>query len=78
MGIVCIGSFEGIVRIFSPKRGEYKMEDLLIEKKLDGPILQVKIGVFTGDNQLTLAVLHNRKLCVYSVEKESGGHSIKL
>nr|XP_031529981.1 LOW QUALITY PROTEIN: protein PTHB1 [Vicugna pacos] len=43
-------------------------EDLLLEVHLRDPILQVEVGKFvSGTEMLHLAVLHSRKLCIYSV-----------
>ncbi|KAM5190169.1 protein PTHB1 isoform 3-T3 [Callospermophilus lateralis] len=48
-------------------------EDLLLEVHLRDPILQVEVGKFvSGTEMLHLAVLHSRKLCVYSVSGTLG------
>ncbi|XP_054548437.1 protein PTHB1 isoform X2 [Talpa occidentalis] len=48
-------------------------EDLLLEVHLRDPILQVEVGKFvSGTEMLHLAVLHARKLCVYSVSGTLG------
>ncbi|XP_045434605.1 protein PTHB1 isoform X5 [Pipistrellus kuhlii] len=67
----------GYLRIFNPhpvKTGDgAQAEDLLLEVQLRDPILQVEVGQFvSGTEMLHLAVLHSRKLCVYSVSGTLG------
>ncbi|XP_024592754.1 protein PTHB1, partial [Neophocaena asiaeorientalis asiaeorientalis] len=74
---VIVGSFMGYLRIFNPhpvKTGDgAQAEDLLLEVHLRDPILQVEVGKFvSGTEMLHLAVLHSRKLCVYSVSGSLG------
>ncbi|XP_008049390.1 protein PTHB1 isoform X3 [Carlito syrichta] len=74
---IIVGSFMGYLRIFNPhpvKTGDgAQAEDLLLEVHLQDPILQVEVGKFvSGSELLHLAVLHSRKLCVYSVSGTLG------
>ncbi|XP_058533958.1 protein PTHB1 isoform X2 [Ochotona princeps] len=74
---IIVGSFMGYLRIFNPhpvKTGDgAHAEDLLLEVHLRDPILQVEVGQFvSGTELLHLAVLHSRKLCVYSVSGTLG------
>nr|XP_020824725.1 protein PTHB1 isoform X3 [Phascolarctos cinereus] len=74
---IVVGSYMGYLRIFSPhpvKVGDgAQAEDLLLEVHLRDPILQVEVGRFvSGTELLHLAVLHARKLCVYSVSGTLG------
>lgn len=74
---IIVGSFTGYLRIFSPhsiKAGDGpQAEDLLLEVHLQDPVLQVEVGKFvSGTEMLHLAVLHSRKLCVYSVSGTLG------
>ncbi|KAF6085390.1 Bardet-Biedl syndrome 9 [Phyllostomus discolor] len=74
---IIVGSFMGYLRIFNPhpvKTGDgAQAEDLLLEVHLQDPILQVEVGKFvSGTEMLHLAVLHSRKLCVYSVSGTLG------
>lgn len=67
----------GYLRIFNPrpvKTGDgAQAEDLLLEVHLRDPILQVEVGQFvSGTELLHLAVLHSRKLCVYSISGTLG------
>ncbi|XP_036050164.1 protein PTHB1 isoform X2 [Onychomys torridus] len=67
----------GYLRIFNPhsvKTGDGpQAEDLLLEVYLRDPVLQVEVGKFvSGTEMLHLAVLHSRKLCVYSVSGTLG------
>ncbi|XP_047418480.1 LOW QUALITY PROTEIN: protein PTHB1 [Sciurus carolinensis] len=74
---IIVGSFMGYLRIFNPhpvKTGDgTQAEDLLLEVHLRDPVLQVEVGKFvSGTEMLHLAVLHSRKLCVYSVSGTLG------
>ncbi|XP_060051796.1 protein PTHB1 isoform X2 [Erinaceus europaeus] len=74
---IIVGSFMGYLRIFNPhpvKTGDgAQAEDLLLEVHLRAPVLQVEVGKFvSGTEMLHLAVLHPRKLCVYSVSGTLG------
>ncbi|XP_072268329.1 protein PTHB1 isoform X2 [Pyxicephalus adspersus] len=74
---IIVGSYSGYLRIFSPhplKAGDANQaEDLLFEVQLRDPVLQVEVGKFvSGTELLHLAVLHPRKLCVYSVSGTLG------
>uniref|UniRef100_A0A4X1W8N9 Bardet-Biedl syndrome 9 n=3 Tax=Sus scrofa TaxID=9823 RepID=A0A4X1W8N9_PIG len=74
---IIVGSFMGYLRIYNPhpvKTGDgAQAEDLLLEVHLRDPILQVEVGKFvSGTEMLHLAVLHSRKLCVYSVSGTLG------
>jgi hypothetical protein len=64
------GSFEGFLRIYKPrsKRG-FLANDMIIEKNLGIPILQVETGRFSARNpqEIALAILHSRKLTVATV-----------
>lgn len=41
-----VGSYHGILRIYSPKEAQFKAEDLMLEVQLQQPILQVESGKF--------------------------------
>ncbi|XP_027622663.1 protein PTHB1 isoform X2 [Tupaia chinensis] len=74
---IIVGSFMGYLRIFNPqpvRTGDgAQAEDLLLEVHLRDPVLQVEVGKFvSGAETLHLAVLHPRKLCVYSVSGTLG------
>eukprot|EP00899_Mesostigma_viride_P000204 jgi/Mesvir1/10184/Mv16992-RA.1 len=70
---IITGSFQGMLRIYHPKDNEFRVEDLLLETQLEGPILQLEAGFFTQvSNQYALAVLHPRKLAVYTVAAGGG------
>lgn len=74
---IIVGSFMGYLRIFNPHSvktgGGPQAEDLLLEVHLRDPVLQVEVGKFvSGSEMLHLAVLHSRKLCVYSVSGTLG------
>ncbi|XP_056376403.1 protein PTHB1 isoform X1 [Hyla sarda] len=74
---IIVGSYSGVLRIFSPhvsKAGDgIQAEDLLLEVQLRDPVLQVEVGKFvSGTELLHLALLHPKKLCVYSVSGTLG------
>ena len=65
---IVVGSQQGVLRIYAPSHPQFKVEDLILEERLDLPILQVLIGRFIpSSNQLGLAVLHPGRLAVYEV-----------
>ena len=70
-----MGGLSGVLRIFTLSKGleDYEPSDLLLEVELkDLPILQVAAGFFlAASDHLHLAILHPRKLSVYSVSGES-------
>ncbi|XP_068179046.1 protein PTHB1 isoform X2 [Antennarius striatus] len=72
-----VGSYMGMLRIFSPhssKSGEeVPAEAQLLEVQLQNAIIQVEVGKFVSCSELLhLAVLHPRKLSVYSVSGTAG------
>lgn len=67
---VIVGGLSGILRIFSLSKGieDYEATDLLLEVDMNIPILQIAAGFFlTASDHLHLAILHPRKLSVYSI-----------
>lgn len=66
---IVMGSFQGVLRIYSPKSREYSADHLLMEMQLNAPILQLAIGRFTLDPGVSLAVLHPRVIIVYKVRR---------
>jgi len=74
---IITGSYQGMLRMYCPKQKEYKIEDLILEKNLEMPILQLAAGKFVqGSRELCLAVLHPMKLCIYMVSAVSSGGSV--
>mmetsp|Transcript_41849 Transcript_41849/g.130258 ORF Transcript_41849/g.130258 Transcript_41849/m.130258 type:complete len:396 (-) Transcript_41849:64-1251(-) len=72
-----IGSFQGLLHMYCPKQMEYKIEDLIYEKNMEAPILQIAAGKFVqGSRELCLALLHPMKLAVYMVSAVSSGGSV--
>lgn len=77
---VILGSYHGILRIYNPKPQKtesgwsgYSPEDVVLEQAFQLPILQVEAGRFSsGSENLVLAVLHPRKLSVYSISAIAG------
>mmetsp|Transcript_20767 Transcript_20767/g.45693 ORF Transcript_20767/g.45693 Transcript_20767/m.45693 type:complete len:862 (-) Transcript_20767:203-2788(-) len=69
---IVTGSHQGMLRMYCPKQREYKIEDLIMEKNMELPILQVGAGLFVqGSRELCLAVLHPMKLSIYLVSAVS-------
>ncbi|XP_074539855.1 protein PTHB1 [Halichoeres trimaculatus] len=75
---VVVGSYMGMLRIFSPHANKSSsegalMEAQLLEVQLQNAIIQVEVGKFVSCSDLLhLAVLHPRKLSVYSVSGTAG------
>ena len=77
---IIAGSHHGILRIYSININTNnegvligsQVSDLLLETDLKDPILQVSSGLFlSGSDKVYLAVLHSRKLKVFSVSCKS-------
>lgn len=66
---ICVGSQQGVIRIYNPQRPEFRVEDLVLEEDLSHPILQLLVGSFlpAAPDALAVAVLHPRKLSVFEV-----------
>ncbi|KAI3361540.1 hypothetical protein L3Q82_012962, partial [Scortum barcoo] len=74
---VVVGSYMGMLRIFSPHTTKSSeggpVEAQLLEVQLQNAIIQVEVGKFVSCSELLhLAVLHPRKLSVYSVSGTAG------
>ncbi|CAK6967824.1 protein PTHB1%2C partial [Scomber scombrus] len=76
---VVVGSYMGMLRIFFPHTGKSSepgqgaAEAQLLEVQLQNAIIQVEVGKFVSCSELLhLAVLHPRKLSVYSVSGTAG------
>ncbi|XP_059829564.1 protein PTHB1 isoform X1 [Hypanus sabinus] len=74
---IIIGSYQGILRIYSPEPSKpgaaLQPEELILEVQLQDPILQVEVGKFvSGTELLHMAVLHPRKLSVHAVSGTMG------
>nr|XP_046171019.1 protein PTHB1 isoform X3 [Oncorhynchus gorbuscha] len=74
---IVVGSYMGMLRVFSPhpaKPGEPSpAHSQLLEVQLRDPVIQVEVGKFVSCSDLLhLAVLHPRKLSVYSVSGTAG------
>ena len=54
-----------MLRIYAPQKGDYKIEDILLEQNLGAPILQIAVGKFSNSCDNSLAVLSSKKLSVY-------------
>ncbi|XP_055760857.1 protein PTHB1 isoform X2 [Salvelinus fontinalis] len=74
---IVVGSYMGMLRVFSPhpaKPGEPSpAHSQLLEVQLRDPVIQIEVGKFVSCSDLLhLAVLHPRKLSVYSVSGTAG------
>ncbi|XP_070570389.1 protein PTHB1-like isoform X2 [Ptychodera flava] len=72
---VIVGSYHGFLRIYLPehcKEGS-RPKDVMLETQLQYPILQIEAGRFVSANEsIHLAILHPRKLVVYSIGAMTG------
>jgi|AntAceMinimDraft_5_1070358.scaffolds.fasta_scaffold30221_2 Bardet-Biedl syndrome 9 protein len=79
---IVTGSFSGLVRVHAPKDRDYKVDDLVLEMDLKVPIIQVEVGRFVSHaGKTSLAVLHPRKLAVYTLATTGGAsayHQLSL
>jgi Bardet-Biedl syndrome 9 protein len=65
---ICVGSQQGILRIYQPTKPQFRVEDLILEENLNFPIIQLLLGKFIPSTDfLGLAVLHPKTLVVYEV-----------
>ncbi|CAF0802521.1 unnamed protein product [Adineta ricciae] len=76
---IIVGSQSGILRIYNPSGSEgdslthNHATDLLLEKNLGMPIVQVEIGKFISTSSINqIAVLFSHKLSVYDYTEHSG------
>lgn len=80
---VAVGSFEGKLRLYSPQPKGFKSEDVLLDRDLGSPILQLKCakGMISakkdaeagGENMNSLAILHTRKFVIGTVKLDTYG-----
>ena len=65
---ILTGSLQGILRIYQVKQQSVQVEDLLLEVKMDAPIVQLSGGrLGQSRDGLALAVLQPKKLSVWKV-----------
>lgn len=76
---IAVSSFQGFLRIYEPKFGEFKIEHLLYEKCYNESILQISHGrCIINSNDFQLIVLHNKKLVIYQFYNLRGVSSCKI
>ncbi len=78
---ICVGSFSGNLRIYSPSFGNNSPNTLIFEKKMDEPILQTETGNFSQMNNTVthLAILLIHKLIIYKfTDLKPGTESIEF
>lgn len=73
---IVTGSLQGRIRVHDPQISRSKSDDattLLLEMRLDAPILQLKLGRLVPHDtfSLALAILHPNKLAVYTCRARS-------
>lgn len=76
---IAVSSFQGFLRIYDPEFGDYKIENLLFEKKYQDPIIQIGLGslvINSPDKQLLL--LYAKRLAVIQFYNLKGVASTKL
>ncbi|ETV90279.1 hypothetical protein H310_14908, partial [Aphanomyces invadans] len=70
---IVVGSLNGILRVYYPTQGEFKIDHLLMEEQLEYPVLQVEIGRFVPHStNVGMAVLHPKHLAVYCLDGVGG------
>ncbi|CAF0861236.1 unnamed protein product [Rotaria sordida] len=76
---IVVGSHQGIVRIYNPSSSQSNSitnnhtSDLLLEKNLGMPIIQIEIGKFVSTSSINqIAVLFSHKLSIYDYNEQSG------
>jgi Bardet-Biedl syndrome 9 protein len=75
---ICVSSFKGILRIYEPWFGPARVDNLLFERQLDQPIIQIGSGNFVINSyDKQLAVLQAKKLIVYQFYNLRSGVSTK-
>ena len=78
---ICVGSFSGNLKIYSPSFSNYSPDTLIFEKKMEEPILQTETGNFSQmNNSITyLAILLIHKLAIYKfTDFKPGTESIEF
>eukprot|EP00605_Chrysophyceae_sp_TOSAG23-4_P001036 GSChrysophyteH1.ASY1.ANO1.1139.1 assembled CDS len=77
---IAVGSLQGMLRVYSPTRPQFRVEDLLIEEDMGSPILQLLAGMFLPNStDIGIAVLHPRKLVIYELQyrgASKGGYHV--
>jgi len=73
---IITGSFKGMLRMYVCKERDFKVEDLRLEQELDSAILQITAGRFSSHGGTQLAVLHPRKVAVYSVSSPEASYMV--
>jgi len=76
---IVVGSYSGVLRIYNPTSSESDTghqshaTDLLLERNLGMPIIQIEIGYFAGTSSTKqIAVLFSQKLSVFEYTEQSG------
>ncbi|CAF3434621.1 unnamed protein product [Rotaria sp. Silwood1] len=76
---IVVGSHQGILRIYSPSSSQSDSitnnhaNDLLLEKNLGMPIIQIEIGKFVSTSSVNqIAILFSQKISVYDYNEQSG------
>ncbi|KAF0973998.1 hypothetical protein FDP41_006981 [Naegleria fowleri] len=73
---IVVGSLSGMLRIYKPQKNNYYPTDLLLEKQLEAPILQLEIGKFIPNSRdNALGVLMPKKFAVYTIVKQTSDYS---
>ncbi len=80
---IVVGSFNGFLRVYAPALRAFRVDDLLLERNMQAAIYQVVgigsgLSMATGGEAIQLAVLHSRRLLVFTVVTEKAGASLKL
>lgn len=58
------------MRMYRPTTSNFRASDMILEKNMGLPILQVESGQFSPSPEVCIAVLHSRKLVVVILKNE--------
>lgn len=71
---IIVGSFSGILRIFTPHRRDFRTEDMVFENNFEEPIVQIEKGFLQPLlTQVALCVLFFKKVAVYQFVASNTG-----
>ena len=63
--------------MYRPTTASFRVSDMILEKNMGLPILQVESGQFSPTPDICIAVLHSRKLVVVILKNEGKLQEIK-
>ena len=67
-----------MLRVYRPQTKDFSHDDMLLEKNLGFPILQIDSGRFSVACDTSLAILHSRKLVVAQISSNEQFSNYKV